>query len=153
MQCNSCNSNLNIDMDNLIAFCPYCGKSTKYEKQIVCPKCGKMVERSKVVKFKYVCYECGGYFRVKTSNRITMVCDKGTFEPWFEGMAVSNPLEFDGYEDNTHIISIEGEKFELYYDEDSEEYEDHELICELPKCSNFKCKKSTEKILSFVENI
>lgn len=66
---------------------------------IPCPKCGKMVERAKVVKLKYICYECNSYFRVKTSNRINMVCDKGTFEPWFEGMAVSNPLEFDGYED------------------------------------------------------
>ena len=29
--------------------------------EIKCPKCKKMVDRSKVVKAKYVCYECGGY--------------------------------------------------------------------------------------------
>ncbi len=69
------------------------------KEYIPCPKCGKMVERARVVKFKYICYECNSYFRVKTSNRITMVADKGTFEPWFEGMAISNPLNFAGYED------------------------------------------------------
>ena len=69
------------------------------EVLIKCPKCGKMVNRSRVVKRKYVCYECEGYFRVKTSNRIKMVADPHTFEPWFEGMAMENPLNFEGYED------------------------------------------------------
>ena len=63
------------------------------------PKCGRMVNRDKVVKKKYICYECGGYFRVKTNNRIRMVADPKTFEPWFEDMAVSNPLNYEGYED------------------------------------------------------
>ena len=66
---------------------------------IKCPKCGKMVEKERVVKKKYVCYECGGYFRVKTKNRIRMVADYKTFEPWFEDMEVSNPLNYEGYEE------------------------------------------------------
>ncbi|GFI22341.1 acetyl-coenzyme A carboxylase carboxyl transferase subunit beta [Lachnospiraceae bacterium] len=66
---------------------------------IKCPKCGKMVERARVVKKRYVCYECGGYFRVKTHNRIRMVADAKSFEPWFEDMEVSNPLNYEGYED------------------------------------------------------
>lgn len=66
---------------------------------IKCPKCGKMVERDRVVKKKYICYECGGYFRVKTNNRIRMVADPKTFEPWFEDMEVSNSLDYEGYED------------------------------------------------------
>ena len=67
--------------------------------EIKCPKCKKMVDRSKVVKAKYVCYECGGYFRVKTNNRIKMVADMKSFTPWFEDMPVSNPLNFEGYEE------------------------------------------------------
>jgi len=67
--------------------------------EIKCPKCKKMVDRAKVVKAKYVCYECGGYFRVKTNNRIKMVADIKSFTPWFEDMPVSNPLDFEGYED------------------------------------------------------
>lgn len=64
---------------------------------VKCPKCGKQVLRDKVVKRRYICYECGGYFRVKTSNRIRMVADSNTFEPWFENMEISNPLDFEGY--------------------------------------------------------
>ena len=66
---------------------------------IKCPKCGKMVDREKVVRKKYVCYECGGYFRVKVPNRIKMVADPRTFEPWFTDMPVSNPLGYEGYEE------------------------------------------------------
>ncbi len=72
------------------------------EQQIVeikCPKCKKTVERDKVVKKKYVCYECGYYFRVKTNNRIRMVADVKSFIPWFEDMPVSNPLSYEGYEE------------------------------------------------------
>lgn len=69
------------------------------ETQIKCPKCGRMVDRARVVKKKYICYECGGYFRVKTNNRIRMVADPKTFEPWFEDMEVSNPLDYEGYEE------------------------------------------------------
>ena len=73
---------------------------TEEDKSLVkCPKCGKMVDKATVVKKKYVCYECGGYFRVRTKNRIRMVADYKTFEPWFEDMPVSNPLDFEGYED------------------------------------------------------
>ena len=76
-------------------------KTEKAEEKnlIKCPKCGKMVDKEQVVKKKYVCYECGAYFRVKTKNRIRMVADYKTFEPWFEDMEVSNPLNYEGYED------------------------------------------------------
>lgn len=67
--------------------------------EIKCPKCKKMVNRDRVVKRKYICYECGGYFRVKTNNRIRMVADRQSFTPWFEDMPVSNPLNFEGYEE------------------------------------------------------
>lgn len=66
---------------------------------IRCPKCGKMVDREKVVKRRYICYECGGYFRVKIPNRIKMVADAHTFEPWFTDMPVRNPLAYEGYEE------------------------------------------------------
>ena len=66
---------------------------------IKCPKCGKSVERDRVVKKKYICYECGGYFRVKVPNRIRMVADPHTFEPWFTDTPVHNPLAYAGYEE------------------------------------------------------
>ena len=36
---------------------------------------------------------------------------------------------FDGYEDNTHIIAIEGEKFSVYYDEETDSM--REMLCEI----------------------
>lgn len=77
----------------------YNNAAKKESSLIKCPKCGKMVDKSRVVKKKYICYECGGYFRVKTNNRIRMVADIKTFEPWFEEMEVSNPLSYEGYEE------------------------------------------------------
>ena len=66
---------------------------------IRCPKCGKMVNRDRVARRKYICYECEGYFRVRTNNRIRMVADPHTFEPWFTDMPVRNPLSYQGYEE------------------------------------------------------
>lgn len=68
-------------------------------KMVKCPKCGQMVEKLRVKKRRYVCYECGGYFRVSTKNRIRMVADPGTFEQWYKDMPVSNPLGYQGYEE------------------------------------------------------
>ncbi len=80
-------------------------KDKKTEDQrIVCPECGKEINRADVVINNYICTECGGYFRVRTKNRIRMVCDKGTFVPWFEEMPVSNPLDFPGYEDKLRSV-------------------------------------------------
>ena len=73
-----------------------------YKRQIpgstvVCPACKREVNKAEVEKNKYVCYECGSYFRVRTKNRIRMVADAGTFEPWFEYLESENPLDFPEY--------------------------------------------------------
>lgn len=73
-------------------------KVQEEDKLIKCPKCGKMVSRHKVVKNKYICYECNSYFRVKTKNRIKMVADPGTFENWYDDIEDCNPLGYEGYE-------------------------------------------------------
>ena len=69
------------------------------ENVIECPICGRELDKDKVIKRKYVCYECGYYFRVRTNNRIKMVADRGSFEQWFEDLVESNPLSFEGYEE------------------------------------------------------
>lgn len=69
------------------------------EDLIKCPKCEKMINKKIVVGKKYICYECGYYFRVRTNNRIRMIADKDSFIPWFSELKDSNPLSFEGYED------------------------------------------------------
>lgn len=75
-------------------------KTKEAEKEIiVCPDCGQELNRADVVINHYICTSCGSYFRVRTKNRIRMVCDKGTFVPWFEEVEEDNPLNFPEYEE------------------------------------------------------
>ena len=75
--------------------------ATEQPKQDVfeCKKCGAKISKAETVANKYVCKECGYYFRIRTKNRIRMVADAGTFEPWFEDIEETNPLDFPGYEE------------------------------------------------------
>lgn len=69
----------------------------KAPETVVCPNCGKELNKAEVEKNKYVCYECGNYFRVRTKNRIRMVADAKSFESWFEYLEPENPLDFPEY--------------------------------------------------------
>ena len=75
------------------------------ERDIInCPSCKKDLDKQLVVLHKYVCYECGYYFRVRAKNRIRMVADEGSFEPWFEDEKTKNPLQFPGYDDKIEEV-------------------------------------------------
>ena len=69
------------------------------EQTVVCPKCKKTLNRDQVIANKYVCYECGNYFRVRTKNRIAMIADHHKMEYWFTDLPTSNPLEDSDYEE------------------------------------------------------
>lgn len=73
--------------------------NTEQADTVECPSCKKILDKSAVVKRKYVCYECGHYFRVRAKNRIKMVIDKETFEYWYDDMETENPLNFPEYEE------------------------------------------------------
>ena len=63
---------------------------------IKCPKCGETLYKDDVVGNHYVCYRCGGYFRVRARNRIRMVADPKSFEEWDRGLETPNPLHYEG---------------------------------------------------------
>ena len=73
--------------------------TTDVKQMIVCPSCQKEISKEDAVLNHYICTACGSYFRVRTKNRIRMVCDRGAFIPWFEEMDICNPLDFPGYEE------------------------------------------------------
>ena len=84
---------------------PSVKKAGETEKpSIICPSCKQQIDRTEVEKNRYVCYQCGNYFRVRTKNRIRMVADAGTFEPWFEYLEDENPLEFPEYEEKLEAV-------------------------------------------------
>lgn len=74
-------------------------KSGEKEESLICPQCGQSLDKEQVKTNNYICYHCGNYFRVRTKNRIRMVADVKSFEPWLEEMPVSNPLNFPDYEE------------------------------------------------------
>ncbi|MDE7285289.1 MAG: acetyl-CoA carboxylase, carboxyltransferase subunit beta, partial [Lachnospiraceae bacterium] len=74
-------------------------EKTEDKQVFVCPDCGRELSKKEVVVNHYICTVCGSYFRIRTKNRIRMVCDKDTFTPWFEEMESTNPLNFPGYEE------------------------------------------------------
>ncbi len=71
----------------------------KKEHVIVCPACGRKIDKKETERNRYVCYECGAYFRVRAKNRVKMVADKDSFAPWFEELRTENPLDFPEYEE------------------------------------------------------
>lgn len=79
------------------------GATSIEEVLVKCPKCGKMVSRDRIKKKKYICYECGGYFRIKAQKRIKMIADSKTFENWFAETEITNPLNFEGYEEKITV--------------------------------------------------
>ena len=68
----------------------------KKKEEVLCKACGKMVNKAEVVRNRYVCYECGAYFRVKTGNRLKMVLDPQSFEEWFCRRAWNESAGFSG---------------------------------------------------------
>ena len=74
------------------------------DKYIVCPDCQRGISRAAAVANYYVCPECGSYFRVRTKNRIRMVCDSNSFIPWFEDVVTENPLNFPEYEEKLKTV-------------------------------------------------
>ena len=67
------------------------------QETIVCPSCGRELNKKKVEQNRYVCYECNNHFRLRTKKRIRLVADEGTFTPWFEELESTNPLDFPEY--------------------------------------------------------
>ncbi|MBO5070481.1 MAG: acetyl-CoA carboxylase carboxyl transferase subunit beta, partial [Roseburia sp.] len=74
-------------------------KAKEKQAEVLCKACGKMQNKEAVVRNRYVCCECGAYFRVKTGNRLKMVLDRQSFEEWFAEEEGNNPLDFPGYEE------------------------------------------------------
>lgn len=73
---------------------------------VKCPVCGETLFKEDVVENKYICYKCGGYFRIKARNRIKMLADSKSFVELDKEMPVSNPLNYPGYEEK--LMTLKG---------------------------------------------
>ncbi len=68
-------------------------------KKVICPKCKKEYAGEEAFEKHYICPSCGKYMPIGAKERLAMVLDEATFEPWFEEVAAGNPLGTPGYEE------------------------------------------------------
>ena len=70
---------------------------------VKCPSCGRTIYRMELGEYK-ICPHCGGYFRMKTWERISIVADEGSFEEMDRAMRSLNPLNYPEYEEKNRQL-------------------------------------------------
>ena len=63
----------------------------------VCPKCKAELSGKDIWDRFCICPNCGKYLPIGAKERLAMVLDNGTFEPWFEEIGTCDPLGTPGY--------------------------------------------------------
>lgn len=66
------------------------------EPEKTCPNCHKSIPLSRLWAQNLVC-ACGHHFRMKARQRLSLICDRGSFVELFRGVKAGNPLDFPGY--------------------------------------------------------
>lgn len=66
------------------------------EPEKTCPNCHKSIPLSRLWAQNLVC-ACGHHFRMKARQRLSLICDRGSFVELFRGVKAGNPLVFPGY--------------------------------------------------------
>lgn len=59
-----------------------------------CPSCSKMVYRRHLEDNLHVCPECEFHHRISAAQRLEQLCDAGSFQELFTGLAPGDPLAF-----------------------------------------------------------
>ena len=67
------------------------------EMKVTCSKCKKVYTGQEAFDHLFICPECGKYMPIGAKERLVMVLDQGSFEPWFEDVETGNPLDTAGY--------------------------------------------------------
>lgn len=62
-----------------------------------CPKCKSVHTGTDIWNRYYICPDCGTYMPIGAKERLMMVLDEGSFDPWFEEVGVCDPLKTPGY--------------------------------------------------------
>ena len=62
-----------------------------------CPKCKTVHSGADIWNQNYICPKCGKYMPIGAKERLAMMLDEATFEPWFEEVGICDPLGTPGY--------------------------------------------------------
>ena len=63
----------------------------------VCPGCKTMLFSHDLEENQGICPKCGRHFRLSARQRLELICDEDSYEPWDETLTPKDPLEFPGY--------------------------------------------------------
>ena len=74
------------------------------ELKVTCPKCKKVYTGQEASDHLFICTDCGKYMPIGAKERLVMVLDEGSFEPWFEDVLTGNPLHTADYEEKIESI-------------------------------------------------
>ena len=72
-----------------------------------CPGCGSMIYRKQMEANLHVCPECSHHFRIGAVERVKQLADTGTFQPMFEGLSATDPLQFRDLKSYAERLSAE----------------------------------------------
>lgn len=64
--------------------------------QITCPSCKNLCS-SEAMQHTYICPSCGTYIPIGARERLHMILDSATFQPWFENAELCDPLAMPDY--------------------------------------------------------
>ena len=72
--------------------------------KVTCPKCKKVYTGKEALGQLYICPECGKYMPIGAKERLVMLLDEGSFDPWYEDVLTGNPLDTADYEEKIQSI-------------------------------------------------
>ena len=93
-------SNFKKSRNQLEGFSPNLQTDKPYVPQELCtscPSCKAMLFQNDLEENNGVCPKCGYHFRLSARQRIGLICDENTYEPWDENLTPKDPLSFPGY--------------------------------------------------------
>lgn len=59
-----------------------------------CPACSGMIYRKQMEANRHVCPDCDHHFRISATERVRQLADDGSFEPMFDDLITTDPLNF-----------------------------------------------------------
>lgn len=60
-----------------------------------CPQCGEIIQTRQLQENLSVCSECDHHLRISALDRVALLTDEGSFEPYGENLKSNDPLKFD----------------------------------------------------------
>ncbi len=72
-----------------------------------CPACSGMIYRKQMEANRHVCPDCDHHFRIPATERVRQLADDGSFEPMFDNLITTDPLNFIDLKAYTERLAAE----------------------------------------------